>query len=229
MQNQIDEMRRGRPATVTQAAAPAPAEATRGPRVSWPAPKEIEKGEEGERSVWEVESLPFYSRRCGILGGFPRDSEDEEVRAVLTAFSRHWGCRLTEDGIKVPFALGSTGRLGFETAQDLRRTAARNKAEPFLHKGKPLWFGVSKSYEERLRDKSLRAAHCSVLACMQRVPEEERTRVRICYGSYTLVVGRYKLASWNSRVQELDWHEEARANSPLRATIKEMVDLALQV
>jgi hypothetical protein len=226
MQKEIDEMRNGRP--IANAPPPAPVAATRGPDVSRLAPREAEGVDAGERSVWEVETLPFYSRRCGILGGFSRDTEDEEIRAVLIAFSKHWECRLTEDGIKVPFALGSTGRLGFVNDQDLRRTAARNKSEPFLHRGKPLWFGVSKSYEERLRDKSLRAGQSSTLSFMHDVPEGERTKVRICYGSYTLVVGKYKLASWNSRLQELDWHEEALARTPLRATIKEMADMALQ-
>jgi hypothetical protein len=175
-----------------------------------------------------VENLLFFQRRCGILGGFARDTEDETIDKAMHAFVEHWQCDLVEGGFRVPFALGSTGKMGFRSAQCLRSIAAKNRKTPFVWEKQTLWLSVAQSYEERLRNKALRNAFNAVTDCMADVEESRRTKPRICYGSYSIIVGRSKIASWSSRILELEWFQSGLAATPLAVTLQELQNLALQ-
>jgi hypothetical protein len=179
-------------------------------------------------TAFEVENLLFFQRRCGVLGGFARDTEDETIYKAMRAFIQHWDCDIVEGGFRVPFALGSTGKLGFRSALCLRGIAAKNRKTPFMWENKPLWLSVAQSYEERLRNKSLRNALTAVNDCMADVEESRRTKARICYRSYSVIVGRSKVASWTTRTLELEWFQSSLATTPLTVSMQELQNLALQ-
>jgi hypothetical protein len=223
MQSEIRSLKQKSYSQVAAAPPPqAPLPAARAP-VSRAPPSDAD-----DSTAFEVENLLFFQRRCGVLGGFDRDTEDETIDKAMRAFVLHWDCDIVEGGYRVPFALGSTGKLGFRSALCLRSISAKNRKAPFMWEKKPLWLSVAQSYEERLRNKALRNALNAVNASMADVVESRRTKSRICYGSYSVIVGRSKVAAWSTRILELEWFQTALTETPLAVTMQELQNLALQ-
>jgi hypothetical protein len=110
-----------------------------------------------ETSSLEVEYAPWWKGCVGILGGFLRNTEVDVVLTTLEAFSNHWACPLVPGGVKVPFALGSTGKLVFQDPRILGLVVAQNRATPFRSEVGDLWFSVAKTYDDSVRDRRLRS------------------------------------------------------------------------
>jgi hypothetical protein len=180
-----------------------------------------------EANAFEVEGIPWRDRKVGILGGFPRDTEDDIILHQLELFAAHWKCDLVPGGVRVPFALGSMGKLVFKEARLLRMVVARNKDQPFLFNSSTLWFGVAKSYDERIRDRALRSAKDSISFFMDQLEPPDRTRIRTCFGSYSVVAGKEVLCKWNEGRAELEWLPQAIERSPLTASAEDLKSKAL--
>jgi hypothetical protein len=199
------------------------------PHLPRAAPVPAPQTSNAEANAFEVEGISWRDRKVGILGGFPRDTEDDIILHQLELFSAHWKCDLVAGGVRVPFALGSMGKLVFKEARLLRMVVARNKENPFSFNSTPLWFGVAKSYDERIRDRVLRSAKDSVSYFMGQLEPSDRTRIRTCFGSYSVVAGKEILCKWNEGRAELEWLPQAIERSPLKASAADLQSKALSL
>jgi hypothetical protein len=140
LQAEIKIIKQGK--SYSQAAAHAGAARPEAPAV---APRGVARAQPpcaDDATAFEVENLLFFQRRCGVLKGFARDTEDEVINLAMHAFAAHWKCDLVDGGYRVPFALGSTGKMGFKSAQNLRGIAAQNRKDTFIWEKQTLWLSV---------------------------------------------------------------------------------------